>query len=135
MPSAMSGENIKLTRPLCHELWKMVLSVLFSYVHICHVYVHMYAVRTHMYSTNTFVHTIHTYMPICQYPLIEAICYTLYSSATITPISRLVENWTTFSCFSSTPPRYSVVHVTVMRPSTCPYTILNTHRMYSLDCC
>ena len=27
----MSGENIKLTRPLCHVLWKMVLSVLFSY--------------------------------------------------------------------------------------------------------
>ena len=27
----MSGENIKLTCPLCHELWKMVLSVLFSY--------------------------------------------------------------------------------------------------------
>ena len=31
MPLAMSGENIKLTRPLCHELWKMVLKVLFSY--------------------------------------------------------------------------------------------------------
>ena len=31
MPSAMSGENIKLTHPLCHELWKMVLSLLFSY--------------------------------------------------------------------------------------------------------
>ena len=30
MPSAMSGENIKLTRPICHELWKMVLSSLFS---------------------------------------------------------------------------------------------------------
>ena len=27
MPSAMSGENIKLTCPLCHELWKMVLSI------------------------------------------------------------------------------------------------------------
>ena len=26
----MSGENIKLTCPLCHELWKMVLSILFS---------------------------------------------------------------------------------------------------------
>ena len=26
----MSGENIKWTRSLCHELWKMVLSVLFS---------------------------------------------------------------------------------------------------------
>ena len=23
----MSGENIKLTCPLCHELWKMVLSI------------------------------------------------------------------------------------------------------------
>ena len=33
MPSAMSGENIKLTRPLCHELWKMVLSILFSYIY------------------------------------------------------------------------------------------------------
>ena len=32
MPSAMSGENIKLTCPLCHELWKMVLSILFSYI-------------------------------------------------------------------------------------------------------
>ena len=32
MPSAMSGENIKLTHPLCHELWKMVLSILFSYI-------------------------------------------------------------------------------------------------------
>ena len=31
MPSAMSGKNIKLTHPLCHELWKMVLSVLFSF--------------------------------------------------------------------------------------------------------
>ena len=31
MPSAMSGEKIKLTCPLCHELLKMVLSVLFSY--------------------------------------------------------------------------------------------------------
>ena len=28
MPSAMSGENIKLTRSLGHELWKMVLSVI-----------------------------------------------------------------------------------------------------------
>ena len=27
----MFGENIKLTRLLCHELWKMVLSILFSY--------------------------------------------------------------------------------------------------------
>ena len=36
MPSAMSGENIKLTRPLCHELWKMVLSILFSYVYLVH---------------------------------------------------------------------------------------------------
>ena len=32
MPSAMSGENVKLICPLCYELWKMVLSVLFSYV-------------------------------------------------------------------------------------------------------
>ena len=31
MPSAMCGANIKLTRPLCHELWKMALSVLFFY--------------------------------------------------------------------------------------------------------
>ena len=31
MPSAMSGENIKLTRSICHALWKMVLSVQFSY--------------------------------------------------------------------------------------------------------
>ena len=31
MPLAMSGENIKLTCPLCHEVWKMVLSDLFSY--------------------------------------------------------------------------------------------------------
>ena len=31
MSSAMSGDNIKLARPLCHVLWKMVLSVLFSY--------------------------------------------------------------------------------------------------------
>ena len=30
MPSGISGENIKLTRPLYHELWKMVLSILFS---------------------------------------------------------------------------------------------------------
>ena len=28
----MSGENIKLTRPLCYELWNVVLSILFSYV-------------------------------------------------------------------------------------------------------
>ena len=27
----MSGENIKLTRSLSHELWKMVFSILFSY--------------------------------------------------------------------------------------------------------
>ena len=27
----MSGGNIKLTRPFCHELWKMVLRVLFYY--------------------------------------------------------------------------------------------------------
>ena len=27
----MSGENIKLTRPLCHELWKMVLSIKFLF--------------------------------------------------------------------------------------------------------
>ena len=29
--SKLKVENIKLTRPLCHELWKMVLSILFSY--------------------------------------------------------------------------------------------------------
>ena len=31
MLSVMSGENTKLTHSLCHELWKIVLSVLFSY--------------------------------------------------------------------------------------------------------
>ena len=35
MPSAMSGEIIKLTRPLCHELTKLVLSILFSYTLPC----------------------------------------------------------------------------------------------------
>ena len=77
-----------------------------------------------MYST--YVQYVHTYMPcactclqyehrhtlhMCPlyntYPL-KLYIYALYSPATTTHISQLVEDWMTFSCFSSTPLRYSV---------------------------
>ena len=43
MPSAVSGENIKFTHPLCHELWKIWCLAFYSTI-LSHVKLLLYTV-------------------------------------------------------------------------------------------